>query len=195
MPRDYKCRKCGIVHAPPTGKHCRNLAVEEATTNDEGTGQILAALGALKTQMDDYGEQMLDVGQRLRTIEDIANNVSESASQNTETNDSTQGAEAATPQEQSPTEEQITPSLLRENSRIMTQAANRLASLKLDDFDDDELQGIAQARNKGRKSGSLMLASDTVERRIDWPHLYVRRMVDGRRRSVPYTDLRVEEFV
>ena len=77
----------------------------------------------------------------------------------------------------------------------MKQATEKLSRLRLSDLDDDDLGTLAKARAQGRKSGTLLLASDLVERKIDWPHLYVRRMVASRRRSVPFADLRVEEFV
>ena len=40
-----------------------------------------------------------------------------------------------------------------------------------------------------------MTAADKVEKRIDWPHWYVRRLVGGKRKPLTFSELRIEEFV
>ena len=78
----------------------------------------------------------------------------------------------------------------------MAEAANRIAQLGIDNATkQDESATTYRRRNAGKKSGSLMLAADEAKKTIDWPHLHVRRMVAGRKKSVPYAELMVEEFV
>ena len=40
-----------------------------------------------------------------------------------------------------------------------------------------------------------MVGSEKVRKRIDWPHMHVKRLVAGRRRTVTYSELKVEEFI
>ena len=51
MPRTYKCRKCGIIHPPPTGKHCWQAVEVEPDPQDDTQTQILAAIQLLQTDM------------------------------------------------------------------------------------------------------------------------------------------------
>ena len=87
-----------------------------------------------------------------------------------------------------------TPDTLRRDLRLMAQATKSLAQLR-DSDNEIEVNDTANVRRNGKKSGSLLMASDVVKKRIDWPHLYVRRVVGGKRKSVAYADLKVEEFV
>ena len=64
-----------------------------------------------------------------------------------------------------------------------------------EDMDDDDMYRWPRQRDRGRKSGSTLVASDLVRDRIDWPHMHVKRVIGGRRKNVEYTDLRIEEFV
>ena len=89
----------------------------------------------------------------------------------------------------------VSPQSIRSNEQLMLRAANRLAQLQLDDSDNEDFTALRDSRNRGKKSGSLMTAAQKVKRTIDWPHLYVRRMVGDTRQPVNYNDLRVEEFV
>ena len=41
----------------------------------------------------------------------------------------------------------------------------------------------------------MLKAAENIERRIDWPHFYVKRVVNGDRVGVDYKELRVDEFV
>ena len=90
-------------------------------------------------------------------------------------------------------QEVATPNSLRTNLRLMAQAASRLARLEGDEADDDIDQYIP--RNRGKKPGSLRVATDLVKHSIDWPHMHVRRMVQGKRKTLAYAELSVEEFV
>ena len=40
-----------------------------------------------------------------------------------------------------------------------------------------------------------MVASDAIQRVIDWPHMHVCRRVMGRRKNMTFNELKVEEFV
>ena len=87
------------------------------------------------------------------------------------------------------------PQTIRRDTKLMKQAAARLALLQLVDSDDDDSGTARDVRRRGKKSGSLRTASETVKEDIDWPHLHVRRLVGNRRKPVVYGDLRMEEFV
>ena len=137
----------------------------------------------------DIRSQISGLTRRIQSVEKPAHN--------RDVSEDSEGAEVAAdnqPQREE-TEEAASPSSLREDARLMRQAAERLARLQIDDSDQEDELPISSRRAQGKKSGSLMLASDTVKKRIDWPHMYVRRTVGGKRRSVAYADLRVEEFV
>ena len=89
----------------------------------------------------------------------------------------------------------VSPNSIRKDLRLMAQATERLAKLQAEDAElEGEVAG-ATGRGRGRKSGSKMVASDTIKQRIDWPHFYVQRVVAGSRQCVEYADLTVEEFV
>ena len=77
----------------------------------------------------------------------------------------------------------------------MRQAVRRLERLRIREFDKAELDGQTTNKAAGKKSGSVLTATDKVVKHIDWPHMYVRRMVGGQRKEVAYNDLKVEEFV
>ena len=106
---------------------------------------------------------------------------------------------ASTPQTPEDTHEgeatSASPQTLREDTRLMRQAANRLARLQMDDSDDEEFGFSRNNRYHGKKSEAEMTAADRVERRIDWPHWYVRRAVGGKRKPLTFSELRIEEFV
>ena len=88
-----------------------------------------------------------------------------------------------------------TPQTIRNDARIMRQAMARLARLHMEDSDEEEPATVRTSCSRGKKSGYLLTAAETMEKSIDWPHLYVRRAVAGRRKPVTYGDLRIEEFV
>ena len=84
----------------------------------------------------------------------------------------------------------ISPASLRRNALIMEQAAQHLAQIQLIDaeYNDD----MDLPRRQGRRSGSLLLASERVTHRINWPHMHVQHMDVVRTRAVPYSELKVE---
>ena len=195
MPRQYKCRKCGVVHAPPTGKHCRNQGIEEEVDelqddldeqqevqNDET--QTLAILLELKQQMNNFGEQMGLVGERLGSLEDTRDRFL--------VDSDIRGATGGMAEEE---DALATPTSLRKDMRLMRQAANRLANLQLDDSDDELEDSIPRGRAAGKKSGALLTASNTIERRIDWPHFHVKRMAGVSKKGILFRELKVEELV
>ena len=158
MPREYKCRKCGIVHPAPTGKHCRRLNDDTPEAGNGTQEQILRAISDLQSQMQDMRTQMQNTNTATGN-NDTQENDSEMGEEETSETGSTQpalGAEAATPDS------------LRHNIHLMAQAA---------------------------KSGSLMVATDRIKYSIDWPHMHVRRMTNGKRRTLNYAELTPEEFV
>ena len=84
---------------------------------------------------------------------------------------------------------------LRQDFRLMSQAAKRLARLRLDDSDDEDMDSYSRSRESGKKSGSVLTPTDKVRKQIDWPHMHIQRMFGGRKKSVSYVDLRIDEFV
>ena len=180
MPRDYKCRKCGNVHGPPTGKHCRQQepANEPSSSLSE---ELLSVLTDIKEQMNNL------------TRNDTAH------AGGSQTYDSPGGSPSggamgtASPEEQF-ADTDLTPITLRQNVSAMDRAANRLARIRLLDDEADDKEETNKTKKGGKKSGSMLIASETVEERIDWPHLYVTRMVGGRRKGVAYTELTAPEF-
>ena len=202
MPRQYKCRKCGVVHAPPTGKHCRNQNDESTDTDDgepvnhEAEPDVLQLMIQMKQQMDIQSKQMGEFGDRLVRIEqggtaqrqeDDGNNGDVTSRALTERNDIQSNAAADG--------SGATPDSLRRDMRLMRQAAARLARLETDDSDDDIGSAIPRQRSNGKKSGATLTANDSIEKTIDWPHFHVKRMAAGKRKVVQFGELRVEEFV
>ena len=185
MPREYRCRKCGIVHPAPTGKHCRR---ENDDTPEAGNGtqeQILRAISDLQSQMQDMRTQMQD-NNTATGNNDTQENDSEMGEEEASETGSTQpalGAEAATPDS------------LRHNIHLMAQAAGRIAQWKEDELDDQDTVDFTRPKTQGKKSGSLMVATDRIKHSIDWPHMHVRRMTNGKRRTLNYAELTPEEFV
>ena len=185
MPRTYRCRKCHQIHPPPTGKHCRLTSIEVEDEADSTQGQILAALADIKSKITE-----MDV--RIANIEDSEEN-----------DDSEEGLSATEePQakvtkttEASTEPENATPNSLRRNIELMARAADRIAQFRGEEQDDDDLPDLSATRAQGKKSGSLMIATDKVQQTIDWPHMHVRRVVNGKRKALTYSELKVEEFV
>ena len=189
MPRDYKCKKCGVAHAPPTGKHCRAMLEAEPEQRDNGHAELLAVF---ERSFAKVTEKIDDLDKRMRTVEHP-----QTTGDNKVTTDPQGSAAQATQPEPTGSELNVeaTPDTNRRDALIMAQAAERIAQIQLggrDFLDDDD---FSRNRTQGRRSGASMLASDVVKQRIDWPHLYVQRLSEGNTISVPYSDLRVEEFV
>ena len=170
---------------PPTGKHCRRERVQDER-DDDPLQQILDRLGGIQTRMDQMDRRIDDVVERRsETNSDIAGEDIQPVGEVEEAtgNDETSGEEA-------------TPKSLRRDITLMAEAANRIAQLRMEEFEEREDGNVVTVRRAtGKKSGSTLMASDVVEQTIDWPHLHVRRMIAGRSKSIAYADLRVEEFV
>ena len=207
MPRKYKCRKCGIHHDPPTGKHCR-MRFEEPEDDIEHEPQDIAAD---ETESVTPEQEAPDILPLLLEIKRRVDDIDSRVGKNSDAEATTAHIEPFSPpsiQLQSPprivrTPERaieryvtdITPTSLRHESDVMARAANRLARIKA--IDDDEQTALEDRRTRtgGKKSGCKLVAGESVLERIDWPHMYVTRMAGGKRTGVPFAELRLEEFV
>ena len=183
MPRTYKCKSCGIVHEPPTGKHCQNRDDIAGARNAER-----ATEGDFSSVMMDFKKQMDEMATEIRNLR------------------SEQRQEAPQPSAESISEEQLSdsegsleepasPETLRKDRRLMREATRKLRRLEELQMDDEDLIVVGSKKAAGKKSGSQMTAIDKVVKTVDWPHMHVRRMVAGKRKGVNYADVRVEEFV
>ena len=143
----------------------------------DNSAAVLAAILDLKTRM----QQMED---ERRAEKEAAEEAAEQPDYQEEEVNETEEARGA----------EATPDSLRRDMRLMAKAAEKLSRLSTDDSDGEEEGILRTTRKKGRKSGSLMMASDIVRKRIDWPHLYIKRVVAGRRKPVAFSDIRLEEF-
>ena len=183
MPRNYTCKACHTIHAPPTGKACQRVAtaLHEGQAGDQSQ-EVMSVLMGLQKQMAEMQEEFQQMREKRDDVE-----VSEQGSEEEESEETgeetDEGATAATPHS------------VRSDIRLMARAAERLNRLSVDELEEEEGQDIGYIRTRGKKSGLVMLASDIVKKQIDWPHLYVTRMVQGDRKPVAYRDLKVEEFV
>ena len=185
MPRTYNCKKCHTVHQPPTGKQCQ---LAQATAHQEmEQDSILQLVEAMK----DFKTELLNVSRRVAEIETEKAEQRREPEVEAEQEDSEVGEEAS---ERSEIDEEATPDSLRRDMRLMARAAEKLSRITEEDSDSEDEGTVKRKRTKGRKSGSLRLASDRVRKDVDWPHLYIKRMVGGRRKPVAFSDLRVEEF-
>ena len=189
MPRIYKCRKCGEPHSPPTGKHCRQALHNEPSVQETHDDTIMSMLRDLTKRMDDFDKGASD--------KDSASAVGIASI------DGDFSPQRSPPQRSPPREidvdsevpTDITPTSLRQNAPVMRRAADRLAQIRWQDEDGEELTDNTRSKNGGKKSGSMLVATKTVQDRIDWPHLYVTRMAAGRRKGVAYSELTESEFV
>ena len=191
MGRNYKCKTCGEVHAAPTGKHCDRLEREQApapqqqTQTDDTQSKLLAAMVDLQSKFATMDENMREMKadkaaeRRTHTPEEASVIASE------------EGAVGGQPEEA----EQASPETLRRDTVLMRQASRQLARLRQEDWEDDEDLQLATSHLAGKKSGSIMTASDIVVRRIDWPHFYIKRISGATRKGVVFRELKVEEFV
>ena len=191
MPRRYKCKKCGVEHAPPTGKHCRNemQPAEQAVEANVDIAQVLQAVKDLKTHMT------TEIGVMNKRMSKIELGKSDTDSTDMPENVEEESDDSESESEQREEEEQMNPQSLRKDFKLMARAAQRLAELGREDLDEDEQSRWPRQRDRGKKSGSIMVASDLVQDRIDWPHMHVKRVSNGRKKNVEYADLKVEEFV
>ena len=178
MPRTYKCRKCGKVHGPPTGKHCREIYHEEEAPTEENGGI-------------DIAQVLLRINQRLDDIE-----LRGGAPASDRASESLQDSEGSVNEAANTSNIVATPrATTGRNTAIMNWAAERLEQVRELDEDFETLGDNDRARIRGKKSGCLIVAGDSVAERIDWPHLYVTRAAGGRRKGVAFGDLHMDEFV
>ena len=185
MPRNYKCKNCGVQHAPPTGKHCRNTV--ENGQNDV-LSELLPVLLEIKKQLANKGESEKTVEGAEGTSE-LENDGDEAASVDSEpVRDVVRVSDDGD-------DDGITPQELRKDIRAMKKAAERIARIQSDDSDDEDSGTTKRSRANGKKSGSMMTSTEVVKDRIDWPHMYVKRVVGGARIGSAYKDLTVPEFV
>ena len=61
LPCNYKRRKCGVIHPPPTGKHCRELDTEHTDDGREQPNEVMSMLRDSKRQ---FGEMRLEIHKR-----------------------------------------------------------------------------------------------------------------------------------
>ena len=174
-----------MSHKPPTGKHCRQARIDEAT--EEGNSNMLPLLTTLQTQMAEMAEEL-----RQLRAEKHSKTAAEASPENT---DSSEGEDINDDTANGEDSEQASPETLRKDRRLMRRAAERLAQLGTEDSDDETPQGLGRDKKHGKKSGSVMTTTDKVLKTIDWPHFYINRVVDGKRKNIAYADLRIEEFV
>ena len=189
MPRTYTCRKCGVPHPPPTGKHCRNrpdLPQEEPVQT--AIQELVPMFLEMRTEIKEMNSRMQQYEQRGHTeqqaVHELHSNTDSSDAELPDNDQDTTTAGAA-----------ATPASLRRDRRLIQRAAERLALLSTDDSDEDWDRGGSSRPSKGKKSGSVTTATDSVKKSIDWPHFYVTRVTEGKRRNVHYDELKVEEFV
>ena len=116
--------------------------------------------------------------ERAEQTDDIA----EATGGNTQQDSDTSDSEIASPQ------------TLRRDRRLMREAARRLQLLRFDRDDDDQI-AEDNTRTSGKKSGSVITATDKVKKVVDWPHMYVQRTAKGSTKGVVFAELRLEEFV
>ena len=150
MPREYLCKTCGNVHAPPTGKKCRWQETEHSENDSES--KEAAEIGAeggksepmmqlmlqMKQQMDgmeqNMRQQMDCIEERMRKVETGGD--SELLAVRTAREEADSNAPG---NEQLVALDVITPATLRSDVRAMQRAAQRIAQIGTDDLDDDDL--------------------------------------------------------
>ena len=193
MPRYYKCRKCGVTHAPPTGKHCRMIPELEQEEVEEVADETLS------DGQPDLIELLTDIRDRISTVEQDVRVLKSPQGNNVQAGENIEGAcgtdNTNSPPNTTPMPAEATPTSLRRDAQLMAQAAERLARIQLVERDIDDEVEYSTIRTQGRRSGTMLLASEVVKQRIDWPHLYVQRVAGGKWTAVPYNELKVEEFV
>ena len=185
MPRNYKCRSCGIVHEPPTGKHCQHrddIPVPQTTE-----------------QADNLLPLLRDISDRMESMERRFENMPTARTEETNTPERVQRLDTAQAVLSIPDDdlgnEPASPETMRMDSRLMQDAARRLRRLELAQQGEDDLRALGSTKTAGKRSGSVMTATDKVVRTVDWPHMHVRRMAAGKLKGIHCNELKVEEFV
>ena len=142
-------------------------------------------------------EKLDDVTTEIGEVKDRVSDIESGREDSVRSGDSEQGSSTDNTQslENHIEHTSATPQSLRDDARLMRQAVEPLQGICLTEDDDDQGFEITRTKAQGKRSGSHMLAADSVKKTIDWPHFYIRRVTAGKRKSVPYAELRVEEFV
>ena len=151
----------------------------------------MAMLRQITRKVTDIEHLVKDVDSRVKIVENAG---AGSDSGNSEQNFEEDG-EHLGEVEQDLLPEDITPTTLRQRAPLMKKAADRLTRVRWQDDDSETTAETTRNKSGGKKSGSILVAAETVEERIDWPHMYVTRMAAGKRKGVSYSDLTSEEFV
>ena len=196
MPRICHCKTCGQQHGPPTGKHCRNARIADIT----GVQELLPVLMEIKNKLNNVDEKVTNVDERVKKVEEkqLSGGDVVSGQLPVDSEGSDDGDVEEMPEQMGATggEDYVTPAALRKDIRAMRKAAERIERMQDTDSDDglEDITTKKTSRN-GKKSGTMLVASEVVKSRIDWPHMYVTRLTGGGREGVPYKQLRIEEFV
>ena len=179
-----------MVHPPPTGKHCQN-DIRDEPEDTQNQDNVMAVLLDIKQQMGDFRDQMGEMNNRMKAVEDGGQS-EQREERNSEVGSDSEEAGSV----QADThDDEASPVSLRKDLRLMRQAAEKLARLRMDDSDDNDMEDLPKTRDNGKKSGATMTAVQSVRTRIDWPHFYVQRMGAGKTKGVICSELKVEEFV
>ena len=142
MPRTYNCKRCGDTHEPPTGKQCSRIRQQEQNIAGQADG-VMPMLLELKEQFQVMSQQMAQM-----------QNKDSSSANDDSYKDSEADLEQSEPEEQGAVGGQpATASTLRQDVRIMSQAARRLARLRLDDSDDDDMESYNRRESDRRALG------------------------------------------
>ena len=185
MPRNYKCRSCGIVHEPPTGKNCRHRDNSPEPQTAEQADNLLPLLR--------------DISDRMEAMERKFEDMPRARINETSTPERAQPAAITAPvisiADSEIHNEPASPETLRMDSRLMQDAARRLRQLELAQQGEDDLRALGSTKAAGKRSGSVMTVTDKVVKSVDWPHMHVRRMAAGKLKGVRFNELKVEEFV
>ena len=136
--------------------------------------------------------QMAEMDSRITTGRDGRD---EPVPEQPEERDSSSDSERESPEPSATSSNEITPKTLRRNMQLMAQAAERINEIAGEDSDAEDFPNLPHNRQRGKKSGSVMTATDVIEKRIDWPHFYIKRRVAGKSKGVIHEEMRLEEFV
>ena len=136
MPRSCKCRKCGKHHGPPTGKRCRETLHETDNFIEQPDNDMLSLL--------------LDIKKQLSVIEKRVSQVKGASAGSSpagqESPPQQSNAELAGDCGAAQLQADITPTLLRQNTKVMGRAARRLAQIWALEEEDDNTTEFQRSR-------------------------------------------------
>ena len=156
------CKKCGLTHAAPTGKDCRqqNTPDVQQSTLDKPVDMVSAMQVNLQ-----------DMSNRVTIIEQGESNVTPDTL-----------SEAGGPNDATPKSDNVdgtTAASLSTDVKLIRKVKQRLADLGMDstktseDSDDDTHKH--PARKRGKKSGRTRTADDILTKNVEWPLYSVYR--------------------